>query len=108
MRDAHERHAVVSNTTNPVSQIHCYIFPFHCITVALRRHHILRSFPPSCLWPRLALIPCHRMQHDLIHRLRRVDRIPFAPIIANAIRKDVTRPIEIRSRDRASHFWIPF
>ena len=47
------------------------------------------------------------MQHDLIHPLRRIGTIPFAPIITHTIRKDISRAIEIRRRDAAAHFRIP-
>lgn len=47
------------------------------------------------------------MQHDLVWILRRVERIPLAPIVTDRIRKDVAIAIEIRRSDATSHFRIP-
>ena len=41
------------------------------------------------------------MQHDLIRQLRRIHRIPFTPIIAHRVRKDIPALVEIRAADRA-------
>lgn len=35
--------------------------------------------------PRLTLINRNRMQHDLIGRLRRIDGVPFTPVVADGI-----------------------
>ena len=46
------------------------------------------------------------MQHDLVRRLRRIDRVPFAPIITHGIRKDISLAVEGRGRDGAADFGI--
>ena len=48
------------------------------------------------------------MQHDLVNGLRRIDRIPFAPIIANGIRKDCAISIERGRADGTPYFGISF
>ena len=47
------------------------------------------------------------MEHDLVRRLRRVDRISFAPIVAHRVRKDAPSPIEVCGGDAATHLRIP-
>lgn len=41
------------------------------------------------------------MQHDFIHCLRCIDRVPFTPIIADGVGKNVTGVVERRRRDGA-------
>lgn len=41
------------------------------------------------------------MQHDFIHRLRCIDRVPFTPVIADGVGKNVTGMVEGRRRDGA-------
>ena len=48
------------------------------------------------------------MQHNLIHHLRCIHRIPFAPIIAHTVRKYIPRPIKVRGCDSAAHFGVAF
>ena len=48
------------------------------------------------------------MQHNLIHALRRMMRIPFTPIIARSIRKNASSPVERRRRYRLTNFWETF
>lgn len=56
---------------------------------------------------RLTLVSLHRMQHNLIHALRRMMRIPFTPIIARRIRKNASSAIKRRRRYRLPNFWKP-
>lgn len=46
------------------------------------------------------------MQHDLIDRLRRINRIPLTPIVANRVREDAPRAIEGGGRDGTPHFGV--
>ena len=48
------------------------------------------------------------MQHDLVGILRRVERIPFAPVVADSVREDRTLPVEVGAADGAAHFRVAF
>lgn len=47
------------------------------------------------------------MQHDLVHSLWCVDRVSFAPIIADRVGEYCPASIKRRTRYRASNLWIP-
>ena len=46
------------------------------------------------------------MQHDLIGHLWRVDRVPFAPVVADRVGEHVATPVEIGAADRAPHLRV--
>ena len=48
------------------------------------------------------------MQHNLIRILLVVERIPFTPIVAHRVRKDIPAAVKVRCRDRATHLRVPF
>lgn len=52
--------------------------------------------------PRLTLINRNRMQHDLIGRLRRIDGVPFTPVVADGVGEDGAVAVEAGGRDGAA------
>lgn len=48
------------------------------------------------------------MQHHLIWQLWRVERISFAPIIADRVREDASGAVEVGRRNGAAGFGVPF
>lgn len=46
------------------------------------------------------------MQHDLIHRLRRIARVPFAPVITDRVRENGAGPVETGGADRAADLGV--
>lgn len=47
------------------------------------------------------------MQHDLVDRLRGVDRVAFAPVVADGVGEDAAGAVEGRGRDRPAHLRVP-
>lgn len=60
------------------------------------------------LWLWLDLVIDDRMQHDLVDRLWRVDRVALAPIVADSIRENRPVVVERGRRDGPARLWVPF
>ena len=108
-----------------------YLFPFHSICAFRDSNHpwlaILQTQRDSCFWlsiflqsesieypssaevrsplpdlrTRLAFISRDCVQHDFVHRLRRIEGVAFAPIVADRVCEHGSRAIEVRAADRA-------
>lgn len=79
---------------SPITFKACYQTPF------------ILSLPR--LRPRLTLVGPHRMQHDLVDRLRRIDRVPLAPIITHGVGEDAAGAVEGGGGDGAANFRVTF
>lgn len=71
-------------------------------TILLKGRHLTTRSPFPNLRSWLALIRSDGVQHDLIRRLWRVDRVSFAPIVTDRIRENVAISVKIRAANRAA------